>query len=356
MLLASHQRKRNLRSFIMRIRSRKHVAFFFSLFLLVIMCETANLVRLAHKTVALETMNHAPAAVGIFGHIFKMKGRAEKWALWHANDQTTSALSRADISCEWTAFKPFGNPENTAHMCTYPEATDRYVSGMIKDIGRWDECDGLVGLWKEATEKQGAFLTSLKTAIYLDVGGNIGSCVMEMLQSTDAKIVVFEPHPHNLAQITTTIMGQPEQVRKRVIIFPVGVGDVTSNFAMHMNAVNRGYSVVGADLQATVENPSLTFSDSYFLSAVPIFVERLDDIFNMDEVVIPLLKIDIEGFECKALDGMASLLSTVDSIKTELIGPHLERQGCTVEGLTSRITNAGFHVVVDGQNMIASRK
>jgi FkbM family methyltransferase len=277
-------------------------------------------------------------------------------ALWHsANDQsTTHALSQDDVSCEWTAFQPLGLPQKTTQMCTYPVATDVYVSGQIKHSGRWHECDALVGFWKEAVEKHTASsLASLpshkKTPIYLDVDGNIvGSCVMEMLQSrTDAKIVVFEPHPYNLAQITTTIMGQPEHVRKRVAIFPVGVGDVTGNFTMYMSTDNRGHSVVGKKVEA--------FSGQQFLSAESIFVEKLDDIFNLDEVVIPLLKMDIQGFECKALDGMTSLLSTVDMIFTEADQALLQGQGCTVEGMTSQITNANFSVQNNGNNMIARK-
>jgi FkbM family methyltransferase len=70
------------------------------------------------------------------------------------------------------------------------------------------------------------------------------------------------------------------------------------------------------------------FSGQQFLSAASIFVEQLDDIFNLDEVVIPLLKMDIQGFECKALDGMTSLLSTVDLIFTEADQALLQGQGC----------------------------
>jgi FkbM family methyltransferase len=226
------------------------------------------------------------------------------------------------------------------------------VSGEIKGKGRWYDCDELVGLWNEATAvRRASTLVSSddkKTMIYLDVGGNIGSCVMEMLQSTDARIVAFEPHPHNIAQLTETISRQPEDARQRVAIFPVGVGDVTGNFSMHMSTDNRGHSMVG-------EKAFAAFSGQTFLEAANIYVERLNDIFNMDKVVIPLMKMDIQGFECKALDGMTSMLPAVDILHTELDGDLLRGQGCSVQEMTNRITNAGFNLKVDGQNLVARR-
>jgi FkbM family methyltransferase len=297
-------------------------------------------------------------ANSIFGPIFKLTQRADQWSLWHATQR--AALSRDDVSCEWAAFKPFGRREKTTGICTYPVNADQFVSGQIKGIGRWSDCDELVGLWNEATaaRRVRASSSSLassasgehkKTMIYVDVGGNIGSCVMEMLQSTDANIVVFEPHPHNLAQLTTTISRQPdEHVRNRVVIFPVGVGDVVGNFTMHMSSNNRGHSVVGET--AFAERPG-----QQFLEAEKIYVERLNDIFDMDKVVIPLMKMDIQGFECKALDGMTSLLPAVDILHTELDAVFLKNQGCSPQAMTMRIASAGFSLKVNGANLVARR-
>jgi hypothetical protein len=49
--------------------------------------------------------------VGVFGQIFKLTQRAEQWSVWHGSK--SAPLSRDDVSCEWTAFKPFGRRENT---------------------------------------------------------------------------------------------------------------------------------------------------------------------------------------------------------------------------------------------------
>ena len=91
---------------------------------------------------------------------------------------------------------------------------DRFVSRKIQRLRCWNDCDALVTLWNEAVQDMGATddrttTTNGNTLFYLELGGNIGSCLMDMLQSTNATIVIFEPHPLNLSQMTTTLMKQP---------------------------------------------------------------------------------------------------------------------------------------------------
>jgi FkbM family methyltransferase len=293
--------------------------------------------------------NAAGAGVGgrsAFGNAFKMTERLGKWRMWDASYH--QPLLQDEVSCIWTDFKPFSSLDKNetsssySRMCRYPVETDEYVSGKLMTIGRFEDCDNLPSLWREATEKYSFArqhtLKSNKTMIYLDVGGNIGSCVMEMLHSTDdaVNIVVFEPHPHNLAQLTRTIHGLAPHFRNRVVVFPIGVGDVTDgNFTMHMASNNRGNSVIGP-------TPIKDAPSQEFLRPTSIFVERLNDIFNADEVVIPLMKMDIQGFECKAWDGMSSILPVVDIIKTEAERKFLIGQGCRPQELRKRISIAGF--------------
>lgn len=64
------------------------------------------------------------------------------------------------------------------------------------------------------------------TSLYLDIGGNIGSCVMEMLLSTNASIVAFEPHPMNLYNVKKTMSYLGKEYQDRLLLFPVGLGGV----------------------------------------------------------------------------------------------------------------------------------
>jgi FkbM family methyltransferase len=237
-------------------------------------------------------------------------------------------------------------------MCTYKRQFDVYVSGMIQGRGRWEECDILVNLWKEANARIDARRQhhdddEEKTRIYLDVGGNIGSCVMEMLMSTDANIVVLEPHPHNLAQLTTTLMAQTEDNRNRVRVVPVGAGNTTEQFPMHIATDNRGNSVMNVQIKDT---PSQNFLDP-----TTVYVERIDDIIDASKVIIPLVKMDIQGFECRALDGMPVLLSNaIDTFTGEMADNFLRPQGCSAQGMKQRLEQHGF--VVSGDYNIVAHK
>lgn len=192
--------------------------------------------------------------------------------------------------------------------------------------------------------------TNGKTLFYLELGGNIGSCLMEMLQSTNANVVIFEPHPLNLSQMTTTLMRQPQAVRDRVALFPIGVGDVTAEFEMHMASNNCGNSVL--------EKPLKDAPSQQFIAPTRVYVERLDDIFKTDDnknnnLVIPLVKMDIQGYECKALSGMPNLLKSVHTITTEADKFWKTGHGCSPENLKNYLGNFN---VKGGYQVVARRK
>ena len=87
-------------------------------------------------------------------------------------------------NCDLVSFK--STTGNSTEMCVH-NIRD-FVSDAIRRKGRWADCDPLPKLWNEAK-------TGAKNEVYVEIGANIGSCVMEMLMSTDANIVAFEPTP-----------------------------------------------------------------------------------------------------------------------------------------------------------------
>jgi hypothetical protein len=96
-----------------------------------------------------------------------------------------SAPAHPEAICQWATFLPFRPKHGTrddvaARMCTYPVCSDRYVSSMIQTCGRWYDCDTLVTLWNAVESDKGS------KSIYIEIGANIGSCVMQMLFSTNA--------------------------------------------------------------------------------------------------------------------------------------------------------------------------
>ena len=64
------------------------------------------------------------------------------------------------------------------------------VSLCIQLKDRWTECDILPTLWNAATNNE--------KSVYVDIGANIGSCLMEMISGTDTNTIAFKPHTMDL--------------------------------------------------------------------------------------------------------------------------------------------------------------
>jgi hypothetical protein len=77
---------------------------------------------------------------------------------------------------------------------------DRFVSKQIHDKGSWSDCHVLTDLILHrgggaaaAEGGQGAPL------VYVDIA--VGSCVMQVLLTTDARVLAFEPSAQNLFRL-----------------------------------------------------------------------------------------------------------------------------------------------------------
>jgi len=71
-------------------------------------------------------------------------------------------------------------------------------------MGKWRDCDILPTQWHRLGNETGE---------YIEIGANIGACMMEMLTKTNAKITVFEPNPVNLFCLTSTKERLPKKMR-----------------------------------------------------------------------------------------------------------------------------------------------
>ena len=108
------------------------------------------------------------------------------------------------FSCDWTTFESISSHRREP-MCvhSFPDI----VSQFVKDDKRWRDCNNLPTIWNATlnVNSNGASTNQNEKRVYVDIGANIGSCVMEMLLGTDADIIAFEPHPMNLFNIKKTI-------------------------------------------------------------------------------------------------------------------------------------------------------
>jgi FkbM family methyltransferase len=255
-----------------------------------------------------------------------------RWSVWNRTEPLLWG-DETNETCVWAKFNPQKmfkrSTDPPIYMCTYPRDEDKYVSASIQLSGFYGDCRPLVGLW-------GKHHNDSKTDIYLEIGVNIGSCLMEILFSTNATIVAFEPDPRNLAKLTLTLMNLDVMHRNRVFLYPIALGD-----RAHTNVINRATDNSG---NAVVEMVIRDEEEQQIAPPVSIEVDTLDSIFEpvLTEARIALIKMDTQGFECRVMDGAIRTFQTARVLKTELAQDYLKEQGCTTNGFLDRIERAGF--------------
>jgi FkbM family methyltransferase len=260
------------------------------------------------------------------------KKSGEGWEMW--NRQAVSTYS--NYTCRWALFNATNG--ETAEMCIHPGPD--VVSRNIRGRGRFSDCDHLTDLWQTDEQKD-------ENAVYLEIGGNIGACVMQMLlTTTNVPIIVFEPDPRNRFCMTSTLMTLSQDQRDRVSLFPIALGSETGSSTINAAKGNFGNSIVGT----TVSDHGV--DDQEFLAPISIRIERIDSILDTDNLGwnVPLMKMDAQGFECFILDGMGgAVLKRISTIATEMADKWLTAQGCSNAGLANRMRAADFDVIFRGK-------
>ena len=173
-------------------------------------------------------------------------------------------------------------------------------------------------------------------SVTLDVGANIGSCTL-MLVSLGKKVVAFEPNPHNLFFLTSSIKRLPQQHRERLTLHAAGAGASAGEHKLFTQQGNFGNSIL--------DNPNQ--SDNVPLHTV--FTVTLDDALwpnpSLPPPCIPLMKMDVQGFEVQALQGATRLLAAkaIKRIATEVAPSFLAAQGTKASELIKLLSASGFH-------------
>jgi FkbM family methyltransferase len=162
-----------------------------------------------------------------------------------------------------------------------------------------------------------------------------------MLLTTNAHIIAFEPNPSNLFCFTSTLLQLPASYVSRVTLFPIGVGDMQSNFQIFAAKGNMGNSVIGG---AVKDNP-----EQVFLQPESIIVERFDHVMRSDlSISLRLVKIDAQGFECNILRGMGTgLAAKIKTLVTEVAMRWLAQQGCSEDMFFAIAQQTGFVIISD---------
>jgi len=170
-----------------------------------------------------------------------------------------------------------------------------------------------------------------KGMVAVDVGANIGLHTLFMAKrvAPGGRVLAFEPSPQNFSRLKEHV---ENNCSDNVRIFPLAVGDRRETGFFHENFDDSSRS---------------HFSNKG--GGLAIEIVRLDDICRSEGVrQIDFLKLDVEGFEMRALEGAEALFSTgsCSVLQIELDPNSLARQGSQESKVTSWLIDRGYRFVV----------
>lgn len=254
--------------------------------------------------------------------------------------------------CDWVRFDPSTSKGKNAtagkdiEMCVHP--FHDFVSDTIRGSHRWNDCNILSYHWEQGmighrgADHSEELSTIGNPPIFLEIGANIGSCVMEMLFSSDASIIAFEPNPKNWFPLRETMRRLDKSYQDRVVLLPIALGSTQSSNTIYAASNNMGNSQVGT----AIKDVGMTGQTFLVEDQFEIQIERLEDVLELlvgPEFDIPLVKMDAQGFECEILKGMgqhvADKIRHVHFEKEELF---LKAHNCV--DLLERFHEYGFNI------------
>eukprot|EP00617_Octactis_speculum_P014252 CAMPEP_0185760782 /NCGR_PEP_ID=MMETSP1174-20130828/19703_1 /TAXON_ID=35687 /ORGANISM="Dictyocha speculum, Strain CCMP1381" /LENGTH=357 /DNA_ID=CAMNT_0028441747 /DNA_START=162 /DNA_END=1235 /DNA_ORIENTATION=+ len=226
---------------------------------------------------------------------------------------------------ENSTFSPTSvSPSVRYPVCLRPSKD--VVTDYVALHGSWSDCAILPALYF-ATPDRRAKGKSLGRYLFFDVGSNVGACTFEMLvRIPEARVIAVEPSPQNLFYLSRSLVrlatAMPS-VLARVLVLPTAVGNSSSQGQSISLKTPKGQ---GDNLGASEVSPRTVSSDPRTMSTL-WSLDRLVDSSTLREGG-SLMKMDVQGSECHALEGMSELLATIGVIKTEVAPTLMARQGC----------------------------
>ncbi len=149
-----------------------------------------------------------------------------------------------------------------------------------------------------------------KIGTVIDVGSYIGafSFAIKIMQP-EARVYAFEPLEENVKQFELNLKRFPN-----CLIFPLALGDHSGEVEFWRSEFPASSSVLPMD-----ELHKIAFPYTANQSRQVVHMEKLDD--HLPQLVLNgrvLLKLDVQGFEKRVLEGAVKTLKQVDYVLTEV--------------------------------------
>ena len=246
-------------------------------------------------------------------------------------------LAHENLRCAW-------HNTSLGMMCLHPQWD--VISSYVRFNGRWPECDKLVkGLVEERQLRHERGGGGHRGGTFLEVGANIGACTL-MLLLAGAQVTAIEPSPVNLYYLTSTLNAayslHPEWAG-RATVYPLAAGERVTNSTVYIQPNNLGHSVVGHQDQSKYVG--------YSIDVVP-----LDHLLPRD-ARFDMMKIDVEGYECRVLQGAEALFrrGRVRRVSVEIFENGLAALGCSGQYLAGLLSLMRFRIALPLPNCVRDR-
>lgn len=165
--------------------------------------------------------------------------------------------------------------------------------------------------------------------IVLDIGANIGyyTLIFARLVGDDGKVFAFEPDPENFALLKKNV---EVNAYRNVTLVQKAVSNENKRIRLYLSVGNKGDHRI---YDSANNRPS-----------VAVDAVRLDDFLNEFIGRVDFIKMDIQGAEGKALEGMSMLVRSSKQVKiiTEFWPSGLEQSGVNPRQYLRLLSDFGF--------------
>jgi FkbM family methyltransferase len=172
--------------------------------------------------------------------------------------------------------------------------------------------------------------------LVLDVGANRGQFARELIRAGyEGRIVSFEPLSDAYRDLVDVSRNEPRwKVAERC-----AVGHRSETAILHVAGNSESSSVLPMLPSHYTAAPA-----SRYIRSDMIMMRRLDDIAATDAESAhhPFLKLDIQGFEHRAIEGAAGILDRIAGVQVELDLTPLYEGGLLIEDMIARLRELGF--------------
>lgn len=166
----------------------------------------------------------------------------------------------------------------------------------------------------------------------LDIGANVGyySLIAARLVGEKGAVFAFEPAPDNFALLLKNIKVN-------------GFSNITPVPKAVSNKMGSG--------RLFLSNEPMAHSIMYKPTgkgSVEVEVTTIDEFIENINRPVDLVKMDVEGSEMKALEGMLETIRINPTLKiiTEFYPDNLEKSGCSPEAFLEKLMNCGFKLYI----------